>query len=220
MVNTLARDAAPASGSMAHVPIERDPEHADWDWPVILDAAVAECVGVVHSADGADWGARAGRLDWDCRATLLHLASDFVGYAGQLTAPRLRGYAPFDVVLEGTPEAAELAEVVKATGGLLASVGRTTPAGVLSWHPFGMAGPADFCAMGVVEALVHTHDLALGLGVSWAAPDELAAPVLQHLFQAPRRQIGAWRDLLVATGRIPDEDGRIVASWRWRNTGT
>jgi len=185
-----------------------------------VDAAVAECVAVVLAGSDANWAAKAGRLEWDCRATVLHLASDFVGYAGQLTAPRLHGYVPFDVVLEGNPGAEELAEVLRATGGLLASVGRTTPAGVLSWHPYGMAGPADFCAMGAVEALVHTYDVSLGLKVSWAAPEELAAPVHQHLFTPPPLQHSSWNALLLATGRIPDDDGHISTSWRWHNTGT
>ena len=109
---------------------------------------------------------------------------------------------------------------MRATGGLLASVGRTTPAGVLSWHPYGMAGPADFCAMGAVEALVHTYDVALGLKVSSAAPEQLPAPVLQHLFAPPPRRHSSWTALLLAAGRIPDDDGHISTSWRWHNTGT
>jgi hypothetical protein len=52
---------------------------------------------------------------------VLHLASDFAGYAGQLTAPRRHGYVAFDVVLDGDPDAVELAEVLRATGGLLAA---------------------------------------------------------------------------------------------------
>jgi hypothetical protein len=83
-----------------------------------------------------------------------------------------------------------------------------------------MTGPADFSAMGAVEALVHTYDLALGLKVSWAAPEGLAARVLQHLFTPPPPQHTAWHALLVATGRIPDDDGLISTSWRWQNTGT
>jgi hypothetical protein len=208
-------------GTMASVPSLGDADAAGQTcWPDIVDAAVAECVAVVLAGSDANWAARAGRLEWDCRATVLHLASDFVGYAGQLTAPRLHGYVPFDVVLEGNPGAEELAEVLRATGGLLASVGRTTRAGVLSWHPYGMAGPADFCAMGAVEALVHTYDVSLGLKVPWAAPEELAAPVLQHLFTPPPLQHSSWHALLLATGRIPDDDGHISTSWRWHNTGT
>jgi hypothetical protein len=74
--------------------------------------------------------------------------------------------------------------------------------------------------MGAVEALVHTYDVSLGLKISWAAPEELAAPVHQHLFTPPPLQHSSWNALLLATGRIPDDDGHISTSWRWHNTGT
>jgi hypothetical protein len=43
-------------------------------------------MGDAAGCEDADVGVR--RDDWDCRATVRHLASDFVGYAGQLTAPK------------------------------------------------------------------------------------------------------------------------------------
>jgi len=189
-------------------------------WSEVLDAAVSECVDVILGGSDAEWSLKAGRLDWDCRATVLHIASDFVGYAGQMTAPRLAGYVPFDVVLEGDPDAVALAEVVRATGGLLSSVGRTTSLETLSWHPYGMAGPADFCAMGAVEALVHAHDLSEGLGVTWEPPGWLVGRVLGQLFNLDQAGEGHWSDLLLATGRIPDADQVFVTSWRWYNTGS
>lgn len=198
----------------------QDAGEAAYFWPDALDGAVTECVRVILAGAASNWAAPAGRLEWDCRTTVVHLASDFVGYAGQLTAPRTRGYVPFDVILDGEPTAEGLAEVVLATGGLLSSVCRTTDTDVVSWHPFGMAGPVDFCAMGVVEALVHTHDLSEGLDVSWQAPDSLADRVLRHLFPLVARADSAWRTLLVATGRVPDEIGVFATSWRWQNTGS
>jgi hypothetical protein len=190
------------------------------DWPKVLDAAVAECVRVVLEGSREDWSATAGRLDWDCRATVLHIASDLVAYAGQLAAPRQRGYVPFDIVFEGTPDAEAMAEVIRATGGLLGAAARTTAAGVLSWHPYGMAGPVDFCAMGAVEAIVHTHDIAQGLDIEWQAPGWLASRVLMHLFGRAAGPSDSWHSLLVATGRVPDDDGAYATSWRWYNTGT
>jgi hypothetical protein len=189
-------------------------------WSDVLDVAVSECVGVILDGTDADWSSKAGRLDWDCRATVLHLASDFVGYAGQLTAPRQSGYVPFDVVLDGDPNAVGLAEVIRATGGVLSSVGRTTSPETLSWHPYGMAGPADFCAMGTVEALVHTHDLSQGLNVTWEPPGWLVGRVLGHLFDLDQAGAGHWSDLLAATGRIPDANQVFVTSWRWHNSGS
>jgi hypothetical protein len=189
-------------------------------WPDVLDAAVSEVVDVVRQGSGADWSAKAGRLDWDCRRTVRHVASDFVGYAGQLTAPRPKGYVPFDVVLEDESDAEGLAEVMRSTGGLLSAAARTASPEVRSWHPYGMAGPTDFCAMGVAEALVHAHDLSEGLKVSWEAPESLAASVMQHLFQVSPTPGASWSALLLATGRIPDGNGAYSEDWRWYNTGT
>jgi hypothetical protein len=127
---------------------------------------------------------------------------------------------PFDVVLDEAPGAEELTEVVRATGGLLVSVARTTPAGVVSWHPYGIAGGNDFCAMGVAEALLHAHDLSEGLLVAWEAPESLATPVLRHLFQWEPNPEPSWLTLLRLTGRVPDDTGALVKEWRWTNTGT
>jgi hypothetical protein len=189
------------------------------NWPDVLDVAVAECVQVVRAGSGSDWSVRAGRLDWTCRATALHIASDLVGYTGRLTAPRERGYVPFEVVFEEEPDAEGMAEAIRSTGGLLSAAARTAAPGVLSWHPFGMAGPVDLCAMGVVEGLVHAHDIAEGLGIQWQAPGALAARPLEHLFGQAREPGDAWRELLVATGRVPGPDGIHATSWRWHNTG-
>lgn len=189
-------------------------------WAGTLDVAIQESAGAMAAADNADWSSLAGDLDWDCWATVLHIASEFVGYATQLTAPRTHGYAPFDLTLEGTPRPAELRAMVRATGGLLGSVVQTTPAGTLSWHPYGVAGPRDFAAMGIVELLVHTEDLSRGLGFSWQPDAELSTHVLAHLFPKAPRGREPWPTLLWATGRSTLGDHARLRDWRWENTGT
>ena len=79
-----------------------------------------------------------------------------------MTALHSYGYAPFDLVLDGTPEPSGLRDVVRATGGVLSAVVRTVEPTTLSWHPYGVAGPRDSAAMGIVEILVHTEDLSRG----------------------------------------------------------
>jgi uncharacterized protein (TIGR03083 family) len=172
------------------------------------------------TADGADWSAPAGDLEWDCRDTVLHIASDFIGYAGQLTAPRTRGYAPFDVIFDDAPDPVGLRDVVRATGGILSAAVRTVPPTTLSWHPYGMAGPADFAAMGIVETLVHTEDLSRGLGFTWAPPAELCARVLDHLFAEVPRGHEPWPTLLWGTGRLALGERPRQQIWRWQNTGS
>jgi hypothetical protein len=42
-----------------------------------------------------------------------------------------------------------------------------------AYHTFGLSDPEGFAAMGIVEALVHTHDLAERLGLAWNPPADL-----------------------------------------------
>lgn len=189
-------------------------------WADALDQAIASCLEAMAKADSADWSVLAGDLEWDCRATVLHIASDFVGYATQLTAPRAHGYAPYDLVLEGAPNPTELRNVVRATGGVLSSVVRTTDSTTRSWHPYGVGGPSDFAAMGMVEILVHTEDLSRGLGFSWEPPAELCTRLLDHLFVNAPKGFEPWPTLLWATGRLALGKHSRQQSWRWKNTGS
>jgi hypothetical protein len=52
--------------------------------------------------------------------------------------------------------------------------------------------PEGFAAMGVVETLVHTHDLAEGLGLAWTPPSDLCSRVLARLFPDAPKATGPW----------------------------
>lgn len=60
---------------------------------------------------------------------------------------------------------------------------------------------ASSAAMGLVETLVHTHDLARGLGLDWDPPAEICARVLNRLFPDAPRGTEPWATLLWVTGR-------------------
>lgn len=190
------------------------------DWADALDQAVTSSIGAMSRANDKDWSILAGDLEWDCRATVLHIASDFVGYATQLTAPRTHGYVPFDLILEGTPDPSGLRDVVRGTGGVLSAVVRSVDLKTLSWHPYGVAGPIDFAAMGIVEVLVHTEDLSRGLGFVWEPPIELCVRVLDHLFMDAPNDYEPWSTLLWATGRLAMGDNSRQPNWRWKNSGS
>jgi hypothetical protein len=71
--------------------------------------------------------------------------------------------------------------------------------------------------MGVVETLVHTYDIALGLGLDWRPPARLCAPVLARLFpDAPPGDPSAL--LLWCTGRITLDGRPRREQWRWDAT--
>ncbi|MEU4212660.1 maleylpyruvate isomerase N-terminal domain-containing protein [Streptomyces sp. NPDC026206] len=188
-------------------------------------------IAAVRGAPEASWQNRAGSLEWDCRETVEHLADDMFCYAMQLAPPEppLDGYVP---VLQarlrpGGPEEtihaergaglAGLFQVLEASTGLLAAMVRTKPPQTRAFHSYGVSDPEGFAAMGVVEALVHAHDVAAGLGVTWEPPAALCERTLARLFPDAPTGADPWPTLLWATGRteLPGHPRR--ASWRWRS---
>ncbi|CAL9299575.1 hypothetical protein SUDANB148_03079 [Streptomyces sp. SudanB148_2056] len=185
-----------------------------------MEAAVAHGVAALGAVTDRDWtGVRAGRLEWDCRGTAVHVASDLIAYAGQL-AGRARGaYVPFDIALDDGTDNSGVLHVITTTGVLLAAAVRTTPRSVRAFHPypFRHAGREGFAAMGVAEVLLHTHDIAEGLGIAYEPPAELCEFVLTRIFPHVRPGPSPWPTLLWATGRGGLEGREPVTAWRWYN---
>ncbi|MFD3733181.1 GNAT family N-acetyltransferase [Streptomyces sp. NPDC058632] len=191
-----------------------------------MEEAVADCVAALGAVTDRDWeGVRAGRLEWDCRETAAHIASDLIAYAGQLAGRAQDGYVPFEITLEGSDDGLDAADnagavhVISTTGALLAATIRTTPRAVRAFHPypFRHANREGFAAMGVAEALLHTHDITEGLGVRYEPPAELASFVLTRIFPQVRPGPTPWQTLLWATGRGELPGRRPVGQWHWNN---
>ncbi|MFE9773942.1 GNAT family N-acetyltransferase [Streptomyces sp. NPDC005931] len=185
-----------------------------------MEEAVADCVGVLGAVTDRDWaGVRAGRLEWSCRETALHIAEALIGYAGQLAGREADGYAPFEIALEEGTDNAGALRVIGTTAALLAAAVRTTPRAVRAFHPypFRHANREGFAAMGVAEVLLHTHDIAEGLGIPHEPPAELCSFVLTRIFPHVRPGPSPWRTLLWATGRGDLPDREPVTAWRWSN---
>ncbi|MFF1717237.1 maleylpyruvate isomerase N-terminal domain-containing protein [Streptomyces sp. NPDC058268] len=197
--------------------------------PDDLDQAVQLALAVLREADPAAWDGKAGALEWDCWETVEHLADDLFAYAAQLgpRQPPMDGEVPFvwEPRRPGGPSnaihadraagPAGLLQVLEASGALLIAMVRTTPPTTRSYHGFGVSDPEGFAAMGVVETLVHTYDLAEGLGLTWAPPADVCARVLHRLFPDAPSGDDPWPALLWATGRgeLPGQARRT--SWRW-----
>jgi hypothetical protein len=198
-----------------------------------LGLAVRLAVTTLREAPPTAWEGKAGSLEWDCWETVEHLSDDLFAYAAQLgpTPPPSGGEVPFlwwsrrpggpANVIHANREAgpAGLLQVLEASGALLVSMVRTTPPRTRAHHVFGVSDPEGFAAMGIVETLVHTHDLARGLDLPWTPPEDLCSRVLSRLFpDAPPSTGDAWRTLLWATGRA-DLPGRPrPTTWRWDGT--
>ncbi|WP_200304081.1 GNAT family N-acetyltransferase [Streptomyces adelaidensis] len=210
-------------------------------------AAVEHSVAVLRTVADRDWeGVKAGRLEWSCRRTAEHIASDLIAYAGQLAGRPTRRYVPFEIDMAECEDNADVLEVIDATGALLAAAVRTTPPEVRAFHPypFRAADREGFAAMGVAEVLLHTYDIAEGLGTTTGAGPEtgpevgtetgpglagatgaayapppvgLCESVLARLFPHVRPGDDPWATLLWATGRGELPGRAPVTEWRWSN---
>ncbi|MDJ0380033.1 GNAT family N-acetyltransferase [Streptomyces sp. G-G2] len=182
-----------------------------------VDEAVSLTARALRSVAHLDWSVPAAGLEWSCYDTVVHVASDFTGYATQLTGRASAGYVPYEIAADPGTGPDGLIHIIEATGGLLSAVVATSPAEVRAWHPYGTGGADAFAAMGIVEALLHTHDVLGGLGVTdWAPPAELCGAVLDRLFPHAPRAHSPWPTLLWATGRAELPGLPRLAGWRWQ----
>jgi predicted enzyme related to lactoylglutathione lyase len=200
--------------------------------PVTADdvtLAVRLAVDTFATSPSDNWRIPAGSLDWSCWETVEHLSDDLFAYAVQLgpRRPSLESEVPYRWAPDreggprnsvfANPEAgpAGLLQTLEASGALLASMVRTASPDVRSYHSYGSSDPEGFAAMGIVETLVHTHDVAEGLSLAWTPPAGLCDRVLARLFPDAPDDEDRWTVLLWATGRadLPGRDR--VTSWRW-----
>ncbi|MFE3516577.1 VOC family protein [Streptomyces sp. NPDC059166] len=200
--------------------------------PVTADdvaLAVRLAADTLAGAAGADWEVPAGGLTWSCWETVEHLGDDLFAYAVQLgpRRPPQDREVPFRYAAdrEGGPGNSVFADrgagvhgllqTLEASGALLTAMVRTTPPKVRSHHVFGLSDPEGFAAMGVVETLVHAHDVAAGLSLPWTPPRDLCDRVLARLFPDAPDDEDRWTVLLWSTGRadLPGRDR--VTSWKW-----
>lgn len=182
--------------------------------------AVAGCLAVLRKAIDRDWrSVRAGRVEWDCHTTAVHVADDLVAYAANLAGRAQDAYVPFALNPDEGTDNPGLLQVVEATGALLAAAVATAPPGVRAFHPypFRSADRVGFAAMGVAEVLLHTHDMAEGLGLPYEPSAELADSVLATIFPHVRPGPEPWPTLLWATGRGELHGRAPVTEWRWHN---
>ncbi len=176
-----------------------------------VDRAVAEMVRVLTPHESEDWRCRAGSLDWSCRTTAAHVAHDLLAYAGQLAAQPGSAYLPFDLVVRDDASPRDILQIIVACGRLLSDALSVAEPTLRAWH-WGPTDPSGFAAMGVNETLVHTYDIAQGLGINWRPPASLCVAVLARLFPGSPAGDPA-RALLWSTGRA-DFDGRArLTSW-------
>ena len=183
--------------------------------PTDLLTAARVCRQTLEPALDRDWRVPAGDLEWDCRRTLDHIADALFLYlayfssraTGRLTPPR-----------NGDPTAspAQLLATVDAVATVLAEMARAAPADTRAFHPAGMADVSGWLAMACEEILLHTDDIAQGLGLDYRPPDGLSARIAARLFPWAPRDGDPWAALRWAAGRaaLPDRE-RLGPDWSW-----
>ncbi|TWP52239.1 hypothetical protein FKR81_11760 [Lentzea tibetensis] len=195
-----------------------------------VDEAVQLALETLSAAKDADWDDRAGTLEWTCWETVEHLADDLFSYAARFgpRIPPTESEVAFDFVARrpGGPRSTIFADrsagvpglfqVLEACGAFLVRMVSVAPADAVAYHVYGASTPDGFAAMGVVETLVHTHDIAEGLGLEFHPPAALCDRSLKRLFPDAPEETNRWQTLLWATGRGDLPGRERLTSWRWR----
>jgi uncharacterized protein (TIGR03083 family) len=183
--------------------------------PDDLMTAASVCQETLTPALDRDWGVPAGDLEWDCRRTLDHIVDTLFLYAAYLASRASERISP---PRNGDPSAspAQLLATVSAAAAVLSEVARAAPPGTRAFHPAGMADVSGWRAMACEEVLLHTRDIAQGLGLPYRPPDDLSARILGRIFPWAPAEIDPWDSLRWAAGRaaLPGRE-RLGPDWWW-----
>ncbi len=147
-----------------------------------------------------DWTVAAGLLEWSCRETVAHIA-DALGFYTVHLASQATEWLKFDIVPHPDATHLHLLRLVQAVGAAFAHVIEATPPDVQAFHHSGMWDRTGFAAMGSLETLVHTGDVAAGLEIAFDPPRDVCQAVVERLFLAAPRDRDPWDVLSWATGR-------------------
>jgi hypothetical protein len=108
----------------------------------------------------------------------------------------------------------ELLDALEGRAAVLAAVCAAAPPDARGAHEWGMADASGFAALACDEMLLHTSDIAAGLGASFDPPRELCARVLGRLFPWAPPDGDSWEALRWANGRGPiGERPRLAPDW-------
>jgi hypothetical protein len=157
----------------------------------------------------------AGNLEWSAYTTLAHIAEGQVFYAVHL-GTRAFTYRPVPLTVDPHTPVPVLLTLVESTAAVLAEVVRGAPADARGFHFYGMADPSGFAAMSCDEILIHSDDIARGLGIAFLPPEPLCRRVVERIFPWAPRDVAPWDALRWANDRMALPGyGRLGPNWRW-----
>ncbi|HLG70525.1 MAG TPA: hypothetical protein VK009_08895 [Chloroflexota bacterium] len=165
---------------------------------VVEAARVAQ--QVLRPAADKDWSVKAAGLEWDCRQTLDHTVGAPLFHGTNLAMRSTKRLAN----PRGANTSASIGDLIDAleyTATVLEQIALAAPPNARGFHPSGMATADGFCALSTNEILLHTHDIAQALGLSFEPPAALAELVVRRLFPWAPKDAAPWAALLWAGGR-------------------
>lgn len=165
----------------------------------------------------ADWSAKAGTLDWSCTTTADHAYDATLAIGFFLASRRTDRYPDWgDPMTVGpNPRPDQLIEAIAVAGRLVAAISTATPTDVVAIihrNPPATAPPSDFPARAALEAILHGHDVAQGLGVAFDPPRDVCERLRDHTRDWRHWSSGhwpplqfsgdPWDDIVTASGRV------------------
>lgn len=198
----------------------RTPTRPTWEAapvvPADLRAAVHCFRETLDPAVDRDWVVPAGQLEMSCRDVLDHAVGGLAYYVGQLATRAPVRRVPLRA-RDATTGVADLVELTETAALALAAVAEAAPPDARAYHALGRADAEAFVAMACVEVLVHTWDVAEGLGLPMEPPAGVAPRLLRRLYRLAPTGHDAWATLLHASGRVPLGDLPHVrgGAWGW-----
>ena len=110
----------------------------------------------------------------------------------------------------------ELLTIMQRRANILVAVATAADPTARGYHNWGRADASGYVAMGCAEILLHTDDVARGLGAAYQPHEALCRRVVARLFPWAPSDVDGWSALCWATGRVAlPERGRVEPDWAW-----
>jgi hypothetical protein len=189
-------------------------------WPDVhpddLRLATALCREALMPLVDADWERPANGLEWTCRRTLQHIANALDWYGLLLIAPSSERLPSLGLRYVNQ-SIAEILEIVQRRAAVLRLLTVSADPSARGYHSWGRPDRSGYVAMGCAEILLHTDDIAQGLGQVYRPPDDaLCTRVVRRLFPWAPAGMEGWTALQWALGRLAvPEHGRVPSDWVW-----
>jgi hypothetical protein len=168
--------------------------------PDCVLAVAAVVVAALAPGVDADWSMQAGDVQWNVDQTISHMTGAPGKYALYLSS-RSASYLAVRVWPVEDATRRERLEAIEGCAAALAGVAAAAPRDAVGFHITGMRNAEQFLGYACYELLVHTYDVACGLGLPYAPPDDLCRLVIEHLHPDRDVQRPAWPFLVWLSGR-------------------